>query len=90
MDHSHPAPEGSRAGPLPEPPESVAVPCPLEDEAGPTKSDIGLAAMFRIDLAPLRRSREFRLLFVGQGVSFFGSMVTYAHRGRRLAGHLRG
>lgn len=77
MDHSHPAPEGSRAGPLPEPPESVAVPSPLEEEAGPTKSDIGLAAMFRIDLAPLRRSREFRLLFVGQGVSFFGSMVTY-------------
>src|ERR1019366_9077261 len=69
--------EGSRAGPLPEPPESVAIPSPLEEEAGPTKSDIGLAAMFRIDLAPLRRSREFRLLFLGQGVSFFGSMVTY-------------
>jgi MFS family permease len=33
--------------------------------------------MLRIDLAPLRGSREFRLLFVGQGVSFFGSMVTY-------------
>jgi MFS family permease len=33
--------------------------------------------MFRIDLAPLCRSREFRLLFLGQGVSFFGSMVTY-------------
>jgi MFS family permease len=33
--------------------------------------------MVRIDVGPLRRSREFRLLFVGQGVSFFGSMVTY-------------
>ena len=33
--------------------------------------------MFRIDVAPLRRSREFRLLFIGQGVSLFGSMVTY-------------
>ena len=33
--------------------------------------------MLRSDLAPLRGSREFRLLFVGQGVSFFGSMVTY-------------
>lgn len=33
--------------------------------------------MVRIDLEPLRRSREFRLLFIGQGVSFFGSMVTY-------------
>lgn len=31
----------------------------------------------RIDLGPLRRSRDFRLLFVGQGVSLFGSMVTY-------------
>ena len=34
-------------------------------------------SLFRIDLAPLRGSREFRLLFIGQGVSFFGSMVTY-------------
>ena len=38
---------------------------------------VGFAAMLRIDLAPLRSSREFRLLFIGQGVSFFGSMVTY-------------
>jgi MFS family permease len=37
----------------------------------------GLTTMFRIDVAPLRQSREFRLLFVGQGVSLFGSMVTY-------------
>ena len=28
-------------------------------------------------MAPLRRSREFRLLFAGQGVSFFGTMVAY-------------
>jgi len=76
MDHSHPAPEGSRAGPLPEPPESVAVP---EELAGGTGSAgrHGFAAMLRIDVAPLRSSREFRLLFIGQGVSFFGSMVTY-------------
>lgn len=33
--------------------------------------------MVRIDLSPLRHSREFRLLFIGQGVSLFGSMVTY-------------
>jgi len=31
----------------------------------------------RTDVGPLRRSREFRLLFVGQGVSFAGSMLTY-------------
>lgn len=28
------------------------------------------------DVGPLRRSREFRLLFVGEGLSFAGSMVT--------------
>src|ERR1017187_10444755 len=33
--------------------------------------------MFRIDVAPLRRSREFRLLFIGQGVSLFGTTATY-------------
>ncbi len=76
MDHSHPAPEGSRAGPLPEPPEAVAVPAQPGGQA-PAEPRRGLAAMLRIDVAPLRRSREFRLLFLGQGVSFFGSMVTY-------------
>ncbi|MBV9291669.1 MAG: MFS transporter [Frankiales bacterium] len=30
-----------------------------------------------VDLGPLRRSRDFRLLFLGQTVSFTGSMVTY-------------
>jgi MFS family permease len=29
-----------------------------------------------LDVTPLRVSREFRLLFIGQGVSFFGSMMT--------------
>ncbi|MGD0944618.1 MAG: MFS transporter [Acidimicrobiales bacterium] len=75
MDRSHPAPEGSRAGPLPEPPESVAVPEQVAEEA--ERPSRGLVSMFRIDVAPLRRSKEFRLLFVGQAVSFFGSMVTY-------------
>ena len=40
-----------------------------------------LGAGRRLDAAdrprPLRRCRDFRLLFIGQGVSFFGSMVTY-------------
>jgi MFS family permease len=31
----------------------------------------------RLDLAPLRTSRDFRLLFTGGAVSFLGSMVTY-------------
>jgi MFS family permease len=30
-----------------------------------------------LDLTPLRRHRDFRLLFLGQLVSFFGSMLTY-------------
>lgn len=30
-----------------------------------------------LDLGPLRESREFRLLFTGQAVSFFGSMMTF-------------
>jgi MFS family permease len=30
-----------------------------------------------LDLSPLRRHRDFRRLFVGQFVSFFGSMLTY-------------
>src|ERR1700755_1469021 len=30
-----------------------------------------------LDLSPLRRHADFRRLFVGQFVSFFGSMLTY-------------
>src|SRR5918997_5985114 len=30
-----------------------------------------------IDIGPLKRHREFRLLYIGQGVSFAGSMITY-------------
>lgn len=31
----------------------------------------------RLDIRPLRTSRDFRLLFFGGAVSFLGSMVTY-------------
>jgi MFS family permease len=31
----------------------------------------------RVDITPLRSSREYRLLFTGQGISFAGTMVTY-------------
>src|SRR5271166_2818065 len=77
MDHTRPAPEGSRAGPLPEPPESVPVPEQLAAKADKARRAGGVVALFRMDLAPLRRSRDFRLMFIGQGISFFGSMVTY-------------
>ena len=30
-----------------------------------------------IDVGPLRRRREFRLLYTGQAVSFAGSMITF-------------
>ena len=30
-----------------------------------------------LDISPLRRNREFRLLYIGQLVSLFGSMLTY-------------
>jgi len=53
------------------------VPEPLAHRAEQSRNAAGMGAMFKMDVAPLRRSREFRLLFVGQGVSFFGSMVTY-------------
>ena len=33
--------------------------------------------MAAIDIGPLRRHRDFRLLFIGQAASFFGSMVTF-------------
>ena len=36
-----------------------------------------LLTMAAMDLGPLRRHRDFRLLFIGQGVSFLGSMITY-------------
>ena len=45
----------------------------LEPEPGGRREWWRLAA---IDLGPLRRHRDFRLLFIGRLVSFFGSMIT--------------
>ncbi len=36
-----------------------------------------LVATIALDVGPLRRHRDFRLLFAGQMVTFFGSMITY-------------
>ena len=36
-----------------------------------------LLRLATMDVGPLRRRRDFRLLWIGQGVSFFGSMITY-------------
>ena len=37
----------------------------------------GFLSAFAIDLAPLRASRDYRLLFTSQTISFFGSMMSY-------------
>jgi MFS family permease len=37
----------------------------------------GIGRHLRIDLSPLRESRDLRLLFAGGGISFAGSMLTY-------------
>src|SRR5205085_775142 len=53
-------------------PLAVAEASPLDEEGRARRASRTLA----LDLTPLRRSREFRLLFAGQAVSFFGSMMT--------------
>ena len=55
--------EGERLGPAPPVPEPAGV--------------RSLRRLATVDIGPLRRHRDFRLLFVGQGVSAFGSMITY-------------
>jgi MFS family permease len=49
-------------------------PVPVVEEPGALRRLAGVAVM---DVGPLRRHREFRLLFMGQGLSFFGSEITY-------------
>jgi MFS family permease len=48
-----------------------------EDEVGESRGRLAtLVGAAAIDIDPLRRYRDFRLLWLGQGVSFFGSMIT--------------
>jgi MFS family permease len=49
-------------------------PAPPQASRGALRRALALASL---DLGPLRRHRDFRLLWAGQGVSFLGSMVTY-------------
>jgi MFS family permease len=49
-------------------------PVPVVEEPGALRRLAGVAVM---DIGPLRRHRDFRLLFTGQGLSFFGSEITY-------------
>jgi MFS family permease len=57
--------------------ESRATPDPLAAVEPPEQRDRRGIRRATLDLGPLRRSRDFRLLFAGQAVSFTGSMVTY-------------
>src|SRR5881227_2823168 len=56
-------------------------PDPVEAaEAGTRREEGGAHKGVRalaLDLTPLRESRDFRLLFAAQAVSFFGSMMTF-------------
>ena len=48
-----------------------------------------LVRLATMDIGPLRRQRDFRLLWIGLGVSFFGSMITYValpYQAYRLSG----
>ena len=62
---------------MPEPDERLA---PAPPERPPDPGAEGIPTGWRAvapDLRPLRRHRDYRLLTLGQSVSFFGSMVTY-------------
>jgi MFS family permease len=55
-------------------PSTHLTPDPSEASAGRAQRT---ARALALDLTPLRESREFRLLFAGQAVSLFGSMMTF-------------
>jgi MFS family permease len=54
-------------------PESPSPPPP----AARTSRLRRLVRLASVDTAPLRRHRDFRLIFIGQFVTFFGSMIAY-------------
>ncbi len=57
-----------------DPPEGQRLsPAPPVAEPGARR----LLSLATIDFGPLRRHRDFRLLWVGQSTTFFGSMITY-------------
>ncbi|PZR84367.1 MAG: MFS transporter, partial [Candidatus Aeolococcus gillhamiae] len=57
-------------------PRTRATPDPVVDAAPPSRARRALRTVV-VDVSPLRESRDFRLLFIGQGVSFAGTMITY-------------
>ena len=51
-------------------------PFEIETPASPTALR-RLARLAAVDIGPLRRHRDYRLLYVGRLISFFGSMITF-------------
>jgi MFS family permease len=62
-----------------EPPQPTAQSRAGSDPVASVEPERGrrLRRLSLVDVGPLHRSRDFRLLFIGQAVSFTGSMVTY-------------
>jgi MFS family permease len=60
--------------PDPVPPESIQTPL---SEQPPRRQGRGRLSSLTIDPTPLKVSRDFRLLFIGQSASFFGSMMSF-------------
>src|SRR5258708_21851186 len=58
-------------------PQSAAhlTPDPVPEFSGDDRP--GILSALSLDLTPLRISRDYRLLFVSQTVSFFGSMMSF-------------
>jgi len=50
---------------------------PIEYEQDEAPEDDGGRSLFTLDFSPLRESREFTLLYLGQSVTLFGSMMTF-------------
>ncbi|HMC43116.1 MAG TPA: hypothetical protein VKI20_08905, partial [Acidimicrobiales bacterium] len=61
-----------------EPDERLA-PAPPEPATSPSATEEGRTGWraLAVDLGPLRRHRDFRLLVASRAVSFFGSMITF-------------
>jgi MFS family permease len=62
--------------PDPVPHEAAATPPQLSDQQSERQRG-GLIRALTIDPTPLKVSRDFRLLFIGQSTSFFGSMMSF-------------
>ena len=62
----------------PAPPDGAPDEADRLGPAPPVRSGVGrLFGAMAVDVGPLRRHRDFRLLFIGRGVTLLGSEITY-------------